>query len=244
MDVSIRTLKTIVNEDQRWIGAGGSPLSPNRPIVLRRAALSAFEAQGYVPSGIELRYGTDGRAEPYAGGVSEVQTATITGTPTGGTFTLTWNGQTTTAIAYNATAATVQTALEALSNIAVGDIAVTGGPGPGTAFTVTFRGALSDQDVAALTATSSLTGGSTPGVTIATTTAGAVDTDEVGIGYLFKSEVLPAGSTGDIGAALFWDGEVITNYLPAASSLDAQFRADVAPGGAGNARINFITHRV
>src|SRR3954465_8763162 len=51
-------------------------------------------------------------------GTNEVQTITVTGTPTGGTFTLTYSTQTTAAIAYNATAAAVQTALEALSNIA------------------------------------------------------------------------------------------------------------------------------
>jgi len=48
---------------------------------------------------------------------------------TAGTFTITWSGQTTTAIAFNASAAAVQTALEALSNIAPGDVVVTGGPG-------------------------------------------------------------------------------------------------------------------
>lgn len=42
----------------------------------------------------------------------------------GGTFTLTFDGQTTGTIAWNASAATVQTALEALSNIAPGDINV------------------------------------------------------------------------------------------------------------------------
>lgn len=41
---------------------------------------------------------------------------------TSGTFTLTFNGQTTAAIAYNATAAQIQTALESLANIASGDI--------------------------------------------------------------------------------------------------------------------------
>jgi hypothetical protein len=236
MDVSTRTLKTVVNEDQRWIGAGGSPLSPCRSIVLKRSTLTAFEAQGYVPSGIELKYETDGRVSPYVGGVSEVQTVTVDAT----SFTLTWNGQTTTSMTTATTnGADVQAALEALSNIGVGDVAVTGvDTGP---YTVTFRGALSDQDVAALTGTG--TGGAAS-VVVATTTAGAVDADEVGIGYLFTTQVLPVGSTGDIGAALFWDGEVITNYLPAASTLDAQFRADVAPGGGGNARINFITHRV
>lgn len=244
MDISTRTRKTVVNEDQRWIGSGGTPHSPNRSIVLKRSALTAFVTQGYVPSGIELRYETDGRAVPYAGGVSEVQTVTITGSPTGGTFTLTWSGQTTTAIAWNATAATVQAALIALSNIGVGDVVVTGGPGPATAYTVTFAGALSDQDVAQMTAAHSFTGGTTPAIAVTTTTAGAVDTDEVGIGHLFATVGLDANSTADIGAALFWNGEVITNHLPAQSSLDAQFRADVAPGGGGNARINYITHRV
>ncbi len=47
-----------------------------------------------------------------------------TGGATGGTFTLTFSGQTTTALAYNATAAQVQAALEALSNIAPGDVYV------------------------------------------------------------------------------------------------------------------------
>jgi hypothetical protein len=119
------------------------------------------------------RFPTDGN---YLTG-NEVQSVTITGTPTGGTFTLTYSGQTTSGIAYNATAATVQAALEALSNIAVGDVSVTGGPGPGTAFIVEFTGTLGNTNVAAMTASgASLTGGSTPGVTIATAQAGAAIT--------------------------------------------------------------------
>ena len=58
---------------------------------------------------------------------NETQTVRVTNA-TGGTFTLTFNGQTTAPIAYNATAAQIQAALEALSNIAAGDILVTGGP--------------------------------------------------------------------------------------------------------------------
>jgi hypothetical protein len=50
--------------------------------------------------------------------------------PTGGTFTLSYLGQTTAAIARNASGATIQAALEALSNIAPGDISVVGGPLP------------------------------------------------------------------------------------------------------------------
>lgn len=103
----------------------------------------------------------------------EVQTVTISGTPTGGTFTLTYAGQTTTAIAYNANAAAVQAALVALSNIGANDVRVTGGPGPGTAFVVTFHGALGNTDVALMTASAaSLTGGTSPAVTPVQTTPG------------------------------------------------------------------------
>ena len=47
---------------------------------------------------------------------------------TGGTFTLTFNGQTTAPLAYNATAAQVDAALEALSNVGANNIQTSGGP--------------------------------------------------------------------------------------------------------------------
>jgi hypothetical protein len=102
-----------------------------------------------------------------ADGANEAQTVTITGAPTGGTFTLTYSGQTTAAIAYNASALVVQQRLVALSNVEEGGVSVTGSNGG--PYTVTFT---SGQDVAQMTATASLTGGTTPGVTIATATAG------------------------------------------------------------------------
>jgi hypothetical protein len=49
--------------------------------------------------------------------IDEVQTITVDPSVTGGTFTLSYDGETTSAIAYNAAAATVETALEALSSI-------------------------------------------------------------------------------------------------------------------------------
>jgi hypothetical protein len=102
-----------------------------------------------------------------ADGANEAQTVTVTGSPTGGTFTLTYSGQTTAAIAYNASALVVQQRLFALSNIEEGQVSVTGSNGG--PYTITFGGAV---DVAQMTATASLTGGSTPGVTVATATAG------------------------------------------------------------------------
>lgn len=104
-------------------------------------------------------------------GTSEVQTVTITGSPTGGTFTLTYSGQTTSGIAYNAAASAVQSALAALSNIGSGNVAVTGSAGG--PYTVTFQGSLAHTNVAQMTATSSLTGGTSPNVSVSTGTGGA-----------------------------------------------------------------------
>jgi hypothetical protein len=77
----------------------------------------------------------------------------------GGTFTLTYSGQTTAAIAYNASAAAVETALELLSNIddvSVASTAVTGH----IAWTVEFLGTLAGTDVSAITISkASLSGG-------------------------------------------------------------------------------------
>jgi hypothetical protein len=104
---------------------------------------------------------------------SEVQTITITGTPAGGTFTLSFKGYTTAPIAYNAAAAAVQTALRALSPIGSAGVTCGGGALPGTAVTVTFGGALAGQNLPMMTANGTgLTGGTTPAVVITETTPG------------------------------------------------------------------------
>jgi len=117
---------------------------------------------------------------PFDTGTAEVQNVAITGGPTGGTFTLTYSGQTTGPIAFNATAGAVQTALIALSNIAPGDLAVTGGPGPGTAYVVTWNVALGN--VAQMTGSGALlTGGTAPAVAVTTTTAGVAPAVAAGL---------------------------------------------------------------
>lgn len=104
---------------------------------------------------------------------NEVQTLTISGTPTGGTFQLSFNGQTTSAIAYNATNSTVQTAFVALSTVGSGNVTVTGGPGPGTPYVFTFGAALGNQNVPMITASAAgLTGGTSPSIAVVETTAG------------------------------------------------------------------------
>ena len=90
------------------------------------------------------------------------QRVKLTGSPAGGTFTLDYNGSATAAIAYNATAATVQLALEAVGSIGAGNVAVSGPRGGDWA--VDFA---TDIAVAPLAlGTNSLTGGSSPSVQV------------------------------------------------------------------------------
>lgn len=95
-----------------------------------------------------------------------VQVVTINGGPAAGTFTLTYRGQTTAAIAYNATAATVKAALEALSNVGAGNVNVAGSAGG--PYTITFQVALGGAHQPLLVAVSSLTGGTSPSVSVVT----------------------------------------------------------------------------
>jgi hypothetical protein len=108
---------------------------------------------------------------------NEQQTVTLGSNTTGGTFTLTFTTPnpsnttgTTAAIAHDASAATVQAALEALPNIGVGDVAVTGAAGG--PWTVTFQGTrFADTDVNQLTASAT---GLTVGSEAATVTSATV----------------------------------------------------------------------
>lgn len=106
---------------------------------------------------------------------TEVQTATISGSPTAGYFVLTVTrdgvSEDTGHIAFNASAADVQAALEANSLVGPGNVAVgRGGSAPNYVYTITWQRALSDQTVT-LAKTAALTGGTSPDVAVATTTA-------------------------------------------------------------------------
>lgn len=100
----------------------------------------------------------------------EVQTLTIGGGPTGGTFTLTYGGQTTGGIAFNAGSAAVQTALQGLSSVGSSNATVSGGAGG--PYTVTFGGTIGGKATALTASGAGLTGGSSPSVTPAATGEG------------------------------------------------------------------------
>jgi hypothetical protein len=115
----------------------------------------------------------------------EVQTVTVTGSPTGGTFTLTFGANTTSTIAFNASAATVQSALTALASIGSSNASVAGSAGgPWTVEFVSGKGNAS-QSLITL-GTNSLTGGSSPSVSIARVQAGSGFTTVAATTYTLK----------------------------------------------------------
>ncbi len=237
IDIARRTVQTYLNEDQRWL-KGGILYAPADSILLDRALFpEASFPNGYIPSGLVLgRVTATGRFGPYGASPSEVQTVNL-GAATAGTITITFDGETTGAINFNATAAAVQTALEALSNVNPGDVAVTGGPLPGT-ITLTFGGRYLGTNVPQVTVTpTGLTGGT---VTVATTTEGGgnvTDGRQTARGLLLTSTPYDRTSAGNIGAALAVRCDVITNYLPAGHGLDDAARADLT-------HMRFFTYNV
>jgi PKD repeat protein len=119
-----------------------------------------INGQGYSPSNDQL---TD-----------EQQTVRVTNA-TGGTFTLTFDGQTTAALPFNATAAQVDAALEALSSIGPNNVQTSGGPVSTSNVNVFFRRALQQTNQPQLTGDgAALTGATAPTLTLNTSLQGGL----------------------------------------------------------------------
>lgn len=129
-----------------------------------------------IPAGTVLGNVTSASGTPN----SEVRALTMSGSPTGGTFAISWQGVNSYAyqsLPYNATAAQVQAALLAI--FPAGTITVTGS-GP---WTVTFGGILQNRRIGGtfLVNNSGLTGGSTPGAAWSITTRGTCGTAQLDV---------------------------------------------------------------
>lgn len=156
--------------------AAGMPTTLLRKgIVDLGAALDglSFDADVYLSE-------TDGTLADANPVEAEVQTLTFSGTPTGGTFAITvinpntGISKTTTAIAYNASAATIQTALLALDNVEADDVRVTGTTLPDQVITLTWGGQFYGKNVAPVTVDVALSTGGTPACAVATSNAGVL----------------------------------------------------------------------
>ena len=187
---------------QDWTITLASPL----PTIIRPVAIDGY-TQAHAGNPIPYLY-PDSIS-------SAVQTLSLLGSPTGGTFTLSTAAPlpvgTTAAIPYTADAPAVQSALTAI--IGAGNVAVTGGPLPNSSLTITFEGAFAGEAIPDLATTSSLTGGTTPSATVTTATVGgiagtptlinsvpnssvALDGNNAEVRVIIEGSGLPSGSTG------------------------------------------------
>jgi hypothetical protein len=136
---------------------------------------------------------------------NEIQTITVTGTPTGGTTIITVTDPDTAeaitvTLPFDATSSSAQTLFD--TAIGTGNSLVTGGPFPGTALTVEFRGRYGHRDIALMTDNNgaTLTGGTTPNSTEATTTPGVAATELVGLPILSTQiQVTMDSASGSLG---------------------------------------------
>jgi hypothetical protein len=213
MDLRVRTTPGAPVADHSWLAGDSAAFDNAQSGTLDVSEFTSgthYDTTSKVmPAGVALAE-VGGVLVPFAP-AAEAQTIQVTGSPTGGDFALSVNGEVTGAIAYNADAEAVQTALEALSNIAVGDVTVTGT----TTKTITFGGAYSGVNVPTiLLADNGLTGGSSPSVTIASSAEGG---SQDLFGFLAYPEPL-LGSDGVLAevaaVAVIVDATIIPSKLP------------------------------
>lgn len=110
---------------------------------------------------------------------SESQIVFITGSPSGGSFQLKYQGLLSPGINWNASALEVQGALEAVPGLGPGQIFVSGGPGPENPWIVRFTGQLANTNVPQMGSVNFLLGGLDPQISIVTGTAGIDSVDEI-----------------------------------------------------------------
>jgi hypothetical protein len=157
---------------------------------------------------------------------NDIQTVVITGSPTGGTFKLTFDSTTTLGIAYNAAASAVQTALQAV--VGSGNVTVTGSAGG--PYMCVFTGSLADAPQSVMVGNSSSL---TPsgGVNVAHSVTGSAGGDEVQVVAISGG---PTGGTFTLTFGGFTTGAL--SYNAAASDVQADLVALTSIGG-GNVAV-------
>lgn len=178
--------------------------------------LSVTEQEAKI-NGALLGLPVDEQAGPIlADDIDEVQLLTITGSPTGGTFTLTFESQETGDLPYNATAAEIETALLALSTIDPGEVKCFGGQLPDLAVSIHFRKGLGGANTTTIISTDSLTGGSSPQSVISTPTAGGGSTTEIPQAPVSISEldIYLDSSFGAIGTSKWCEAKEFSLSIP------------------------------
>ncbi len=141
--IELRHCDIILRDGTRGTGEVDDASIANGNTTIEVTAVDIVGGRVIVPVGAYFRItGVDQKYLCSAQNANTVYTVTVDATS--GNFKLTFNGQQTASIAEAAAASLVQTRLEALSNVEVGDVSVTGSNGG--PFTVEFKGQFADMD--------------------------------------------------------------------------------------------------
>ena len=187
---------------------------------------------------------------------------TLTVDASAGAYKLSFQGASTGDLAFNATAATVQSALQGLSSIGAGNATVTGGPGAaggGTPYVITFAGTLvnSPQPTIATSAGSTPLSGGAASATVITTTPGATGFEicavaancktgvtgttagAFGNAFIGQPSIAPAGAP-NAGNVLVADpvNQRMQEFSPS-GAFERAFGSDVVAAGPSNAGTAF-----
>jgi RHS repeat-associated protein len=161
------------------------------------------------------------------GSLNEVQSVgwTIGGYGLSGTFTLSFNGQTTAAIAYNATDATIKGALEALSTVGAGNVKVTvAAVNFNRTFTITFQNSRGGNNVPQTTI-------NTSGLSVAPagSPSSFANTTVQGGGYTESQTIALANATGGTWR-LAYNGEISSPLSPTITAAGVKAELDAFIG--------------
>lgn len=177
------------------------------PALIKAATIAAVSGAPTLAKLTPMAYNTStNKWNVWTYSAGEVTTLTKSGTVSGGTFTLTVNGDTTTAIAYNASNATVLAALVALGTVNAADVVLTGGAINSAALVATWGGQFTNQDITVSIDGALLTGG---GSYVLTTVAGSANGADGSVGLAFVwPEAVVTSATDDTLANLLFAGEI------------------------------------
>ena len=160
-----------------------------------------------------------------AAGTNEVQTLTVSGTWTSGTWTLSFQGQTTAPLAFDITAANLVTAMNLLSNIDSGDVTASGGATGTNPVVITFAGRYAGVNVPLITVDVSGIVGAGHAMTVVETTPGAYSANPGGLTDLYAVRF---GLDGFHGVAV--PGNLINTWLPDFTTAGAVKTGEVEMG--------------
>ncbi|MDD4888312.1 MAG: hypothetical protein PHU85_00145 [Phycisphaerae bacterium] len=218
----VAALRALTSIGGANVDVAGGPINSGFSIAFRLALGSDNQPQIIANSSLSASYTPTIATEVHGSpaGISEVQEVFFANV-TGGTFTLAFSGATTTAVAWNATAAQLKGALEAIGTVGTGNIMVEGS----SPWVFTFVGTLAGIDQPLLVVN---------GASLTPTVTGGVTETTKGLAARNEVHEFNLTTNADSGTWLLWfnGSSVEVNYNSSAAQLETALEAVYGPGSA------------